>query len=176
MTYQNVSAGNNPPDEIHAIIEISAHAAPVKYEIDKTQDVLNVDRFLKTSMVYPCNYGYIPKTLEEDGDPIDVLVMAPHAIVPGAVINCRPVGLLRMEDEAGTDFKILAVPNNKLTSLYDHILDIQDVPIQQLDKISHFFEQYKALESGKWVKLGGWDNKAIAKKCIEAGMKRYVAQ
>jgi len=173
MSYANVTAGKNPPDEVHAIIEISANGLPVKYEVDKEQDVLMVDRFLSTSMFYPCNYGYIPKTLSEDGDPIDILVLTPTPLVAGAVIRCRPVGFLKMSDEAGIDTKILAVPVTKLTALYKNINTVTDLPSQQLDMISHFFEQYKALESGKWVKVEGWEGVEKAKQEIMQGIAKY---
>jgi inorganic pyrophosphatase len=174
MSYANVTAGKNPPDEVHAIIEISANGLPVKYEIDKEQDVLMVDRFLSTSMVYPCNYGYIPRTLSEDGDPLDILVLTPNALVAGAVIRCRPIGLLKMSDEAGIDTKILAVPVAKLTHAYNGINTITDMPAQYLDMISHFFEQYKALESGKWVKVEGWRDAEEAKQEILKGIAAYL--
>ncbi len=173
MSYVNVTAGKNPPDEVHAIIEIPANGLPVKYEIDKEQDVLMVDRFLSTSMFYPCNYGYIPRTLSEDGDPLDILVLTPNALVAGAVIRCRPIGLLKMSDEAGVDTKILAVPVTKLTPLYKDINTVADLPAQQLDMISHFFEQYKALESGKWVKVEGWLGVEEAKVEITKGIAAY---
>lgn len=173
MSYAHVTAGKNPPDEINAIIEIPANGAPVKYEIDKEQDVLMVDRFLSTSMFYPCNYGYIPQTLSEDGDPLDILILTPTALVPGSVIRCRPIGLLEMTDEAGLDYKILAVPITKLTSLYQNIHSFKDLPAQQLDIISHFFEQYKALEAGKWVKVEGWQGVEKAKESIKKGISSY---
>jgi inorganic pyrophosphatase len=173
MSYANVTAGKNPPDEIHAIIEIPANGLPVKYEIDKEQDVLMVDRFLSTAMFYPCNYGYIPKTLADDGDPLDILILTPNALVPGSVIRCRPIGFLKMSDEAGIDTKILAVPITKLTPLYKDIQTVTDLPSQQLEMISHFFEQYKALESGKWVKVEGWEGVDKAKQEIVAGIVKY---
>jgi len=173
MSYANVTAGKNPPDEVHAIIEIPANGLPVKYEIDKEQDVLMVDRFLSTSMFYPCNYGYIPQTLSEDGDPLDVLVLTPHALIAGAVIRCRPIGLLKMSDEAGIDTKILLVPITKLTPLYQNINTVTDLPAQQLAMIGHFFEQYKALEPGKWVKVEGWHGVDEAKQEIMQGIAKY---
>lgn len=174
MSYADVSAGKNPPEDIHAIIEIPSHGVPVKYEVDKGQDVLMVDRFLNTSMFYPCNYGYIPKTLSEDGDPVDILVITPHPIVPGAVIRCRPIGLLNMTDEAGVDLKILGVPIHKLTQLYATIQDIHDVSRQQLEMITHFFEQYKALEQGKWVKVEGWQSAEKAKEYILTSIQNFI--
>lgn len=173
MSYTHVTTGKNPPDEIHAIIEISANSTPVKYEIDKEQDALMVDRFLSTAMFYPCNYGYIPKTLSEDGDPLDILILTPTPVVPGSVIRCRPIGMLEMSDEAGIDTKILAVPVTKLTPLYQNIHTVKDLPTQQLDTISHFFEQYKALEAGKWVKVEGWKDVNAAKEAIKQGIASY---
>lgn len=173
MSYTHVTAGKNPPDEIQAIIEIPANGAPVKYEVDKKQDVLIVDRFLSTAMFYPWNYGYIPKTLSEDGDPLDLLVLTPTPVVAGSVIPCRPIGMLEMTDEAGIDTKILAVPLTKLTSIYQNIHTVTDLPTQQLDIIKHFFEQYKALEAGKWVKVESWKNVEEAKKAIRQGIDNY---
>jgi len=173
MSYANVTAGKNPPDEIHAIIEIPANGSPVKYEVDKEQDVLMVDRFLSTAMFYPCNYGYVPQTLSEDGDPVDVLVITPMPLIPGSVIRCRPIGMLSMSDEAGVDTKVIAVPITKLTPMYQDIKNITDLPKLLLDTISHFFEQYKALESGKWVKVEGWLGIEEAKKAIQQGIESY---
>lgn len=168
-----IVAGQNPPNDIYAIIEIPANAAPVKYEIDKQTNALMVDRFLSTAMFYPCNYGYVPQTLSEDGDPVDILVLTPDPLVHGAVIRCRPVGMLMMTDEAGVDTKILAVPISKLTKRYDHVTSIDDLPKDQLAMIGHFFEQYKALEAGKWVKVEGWKGLEEAQEAIMSGIKRY---
>lgn len=163
---KSVSAGKNVPDEINVFIEISAHSSPIKYELNKESNTLEVDRFLSTPMVYPCNYGFVPSTLGDDGDPLDVLVLSPFPIQPGAVIHCRPVGMLEMADEAGNDEKILAVPINKLTSLYSHVNDTTDLHEDTLKKIEHFFSRYKDLEQGKWVKIKGWANSQDAKQII----------
>ncbi|MDF3054940.1 MAG: ppa [Gammaproteobacteria bacterium] len=173
MSYANVSPGKNPPDDVNAIIEIPANSAPVKYEIDKETNTLMVDRFLSTAMFYPCNYGYIPQTLSDDGDPLDLMVLTPEPLVHGSVIRCRPVGMLMMTDEAGIDAKILAVPVSKLTKRYDHVLSMDDLPRDQLAAIEHFFEQYKALESNKWVKVEGWKGLEVAQKEIMDGINRY---
>jgi inorganic pyrophosphatase len=173
MGLGSVSAGNNAPDEINVIIEIPAHSEPIKYEVDKQTGSLFVDRFLSTSMHYPCDYGYIPKTLSDDGDPADVLVITPIPVNRGCVISCRPIGMLVMTDEAGGDRKILAVPVNKLTSLYQHVKKLDDLPKSLLNQISHFFTHYKDLEDGKWVKLEGWLEADAAKKEITESIKRY---
>jgi inorganic pyrophosphatase len=168
-----VNAGRNLPDDINVIIEIPAHSEPIKYEVDKESGALFVDRFLSTAMHYPCDYGYIPMTLSEDGDPVDVLVITPFPVNRGCVLRCRPIGVLTMTDEAGDDQKILAVPIQKLTSLYDHVNTPQDLPSLFLKQIAHFFEHYKDLEEGKWVKLGGWLGPIEAKKEIDLSIKRY---
>lgn len=156
MSYKDIPAGKNPPEDINVIIEIPANSSPIKYEIDKDSDALFVDRFMATPMFYPANYGYIPNTLSEDGDPIDVLVHTKYPLVPGAVIRARPIGILNMSDEAGKDSKILAVPHNKLTTDYQHVKEPSDLTELLLKQIEHFFENYKDLESGKWVKVDGW--------------------
>ncbi len=163
MSYQLVPAGKNPPEDIYVVIEIPAQHSPVKYEIDKETDSLFVDRFLGTAMFYPANYGYIPQTLSEDGDPLDVLVVAPQAVTPGAVIRARPIGKLVMEDESGVDAKLLAVPHDKLTPLYRHVKEPSDLPELLLAQIRHFFEHYKDLEPGKWVKVSGWEGSDSAR-------------
>lgn len=173
MGLSRVSAGNQVPEDINVIIEIPAHSEPIKYEVDKSTGSLFVDRFLSTSMYYPCDYGYIPQTLSEDGDPVDVLVITPIPVNRGCVIRCRPIGMLTMEDEAGDDRKILAVPVNKLTSLYRHVQKLADLPPSLLNQISHFFTHYKDLEEGKWVKLGGWLEADAAKKEILESIERY---
>ncbi len=173
MSFTNITAGQNPPDEINAVIEIPANSSPVKYEMDKKIGVLNVDRFLSTAMFYPCNYGYIPQTLSEDGDPLDVLVITPIPLIHWSVIRCRPVGMLNMTDEAGIDAKLLAVPIDKLTPAYRHIKTIEDVPREELAKIAHFFENYKALEAGKWVKVENWQGIKEAKNEIMQSIERY---
>lgn len=170
MGLVQVPAGNNVPEDINVIIEIPAHSEPIKYEVDKDSGSLFVDRFLSTSMHYPCDYGYVPQTLSDDGDPVDVLVLTPVPVNRGCVINCRPVGVLLMTDEAGIDKKILAVPNANLTSLYDHVVQVQDLPPMILKQIEHFFRHYKDLESGKWVKIEGWEDANAAKKDILASL------
>jgi len=171
MNIDKISVGDNAPDEINVIIEVSANSLPVKYELDKDSGALIVDRFLYTPMHYPVNYGFVPHTLSDDGDPIDVLVLAPFPIVPGAVIAARPIGVLMMEDEAGMDEKILAVPKKKLAPDYNDVESYKDLPAGICDKIGHFFERYKDLEKGKWVKVTGWEDAAKAKELIKLAMK-----
>ncbi len=173
MILDRVPSGKDAPNDINVIIEIPAHSDPVKYEVDKDTGAMFVDRFMATAMFYPCNYGYVPHSLSEDGDPVDVLVVTPHALISGAVIRVRPIGVLKMSDEGGIDAKILAVPVNKLTDLYAHINDIDDVSKSLLNQISHFFEHYKDLEKGKWVKIEGWGNSAEAKAEIVASINRF---
>ena len=168
-----VEAGNKVPDEINVVIEITANAAPIKYEVDKATGALMVDRFVATCMHYPCDYGYVPKTLSEDGDPVDVLVVAPFPLLPGCVIRCRPVGMLRMTDESGPDAKIIAVPVDKLTKRYSDVHKPEDLGREFLAAIEHFFQHYKDLETGKWVKTNGWQDAATAKAEIVASQKRY---
>lgn len=173
MSYADIPAGKNPPNDVNAIIEIPANSNPVKYEVDKDTNALMVDRFLSTAMIYPCNYGYIPQTLSDDGDPLDLMVLTPEPLVHGAVIRCRPVGMLMMTDEAGIDAKILAVPVSKLTKRYDPVQSIDDLPQDLLATIGHFFEQYKALEPKKWVKVEGWKGVIAAQQEIMDGVKQY---
>ncbi len=172
MSINDIPAGKNLPDEINVIIEIPANSDPVKYEVDKDTGALMVDRFMATAMFYPCNYGYIPNTLSEDGDPLDVLVPTPYPLINGAVIKCRPVGVLKMEDESGIDAKLIAVPVDKLSVIYRDVNEATDLPALLLQQIEHFFEHYKDLEKGKWVKVQGWANAAEAKaeiiKSVEA--------
>jgi inorganic pyrophosphatase len=170
-----VPTGNNPPDEINVIIEIPKDAEPVKYEVDKASGAIFVDRILSTPMRYPCNYGYVPHTVCGDGDPADVLVILPLPLIPGSVIRCRPVGVLKMSDEAGGDEKILAVPVDKVFAGYKHISDIDKVSPHWLQRIGHFFEHYKDLEDGKWVKLDGWGDAAEARRILVESMDRYHA-
>lgn len=173
MNLDRVNPGLNTPDEINVIIEIPAHSDPVKYEIDKETGAMFVDRFMDTAMHYPCNYGYVPHTLSEDGDPVDVLVVTPVPLITGSVIRCRPVCVLDMTDESGPDAKILAVPLDKLSSTYTHIKSMDDVPPQLLKQISHFFEHYKDLEINKWVKIEGWHPVEAAKKEIVESIQRF---
>ncbi len=173
MNLDRVSSGKNVPEEINVIIEIPAHSDPVKYEVDKATGAMFVDRFMNTAMHYPCNYGYIPNTLSEDGDPVDVMVITPMPLISGSVIRCRPVAMLRMTDEGGPDVKVLAVPVNKLTDLYSQMQGPDDVPRQLLAQISHFFEHYKDLEPGKWVRVEGWEEGDAAKQEIAASIIRF---
>jgi inorganic pyrophosphatase len=166
MSYDHVSAGRDLPSDINVIIEIPLNGDPIKYEVDKDSGEIFVDRMLGTAMHYPCNYGYVPHTLCGDGDPVDVMVVMPLAVVPGAVIRCRPVGVLKMTDDGGEDAKIVAVPHEKVTPLYKDVEDINDLPQLTLDQISHFFQHYKDLEPGKWVKIDGWGNAEEARKEI----------
>lgn len=171
-----VPTGSNPPHEINVIIEIPKDAEPVKYEVDKATGAIFVDRILSTPMRYPCNYGYVPHTLCGDGDPADVLVILPLPLVPGSVIRCRPVGVLRMKDEAGSDEKLIAVPINKVFAGYSHVEDIHQVSGHWLERIGHFFEHYKDLEKGKWVKLDGWGNAAEARNILSDAIERFEAE
>jgi inorganic pyrophosphatase len=173
MGYNTIPAGKDLPNDIYVAIEIPANSSPIKYEIDKDMDALLVDRFMATPMFYPANYGYINNTLADDGDALDVLVITPHPVVPGSVIRARPVGVLKMTDEAGGDEKLLAVPHEKLTQLYNDIHDIDDVPQLLRDQISHFFENYKDLEKGKWVKVEGWGNADDAREAIMKSAAAY---
>ena len=173
MSLDNVSPGKNAPDSFNVIIEIPMNADPVKYEVDKETGAVFVDRFMSTAMHYPCNYGYVPRTLSGDGDPVDVLVLSPYALITGVVVRCRPVGMLRMKDEAGDDTKVLAVPIDRLTSQYRGIRSPRDLPETRLDAITHFFQHYKDLERGKWVKVRGWVGAAAAKSEILEGIARF---
>ena len=173
MALMNVRSGDDIPDNFNVIIEIPMQGDPVKYEVDKESGAIFVDRFMGTAMQYPCNYGYIPHTLSEDGDPVDVLVQTPVPLIPGVVVRCRPLGMLMMEDEAGPDAKVLAVPVNKVCGLYSHLKDYNDVSAWRLSMISHFFEHYKDLDKGKWVKIKGWAGLEEAKLEIVSGVVRY---
>jgi inorganic pyrophosphatase len=176
MSLDRVTAGRALPDDFNVIIEIPMNADPVKYEVDKATGAVFVDRFMSTAMHYPCNYGYVPQTLSGDGDPVDVLVISPYPLITGVVVRCRPVGMLRMDDEAGEDTKLLAVPIDKLTAQYRGIRSPRDVPESRLAAITHFFEHYKDLERGKWVKVKGWVGAAAARKEILGGVKRFNAE
>jgi inorganic pyrophosphatase len=175
MPLDLVPTGRDVPNEINVIIEIPMNAEPVKYEVDKASGAIFVDRVLSTPMRYPCNYGYIPHTLSGDGDPADVLVLMPLPLIPGSVIRCRPVGMLKMTDEAGEDTKLVAVPVSKVFPGHDNILDVADVPELTLARIAHFFEHYKDLEKGKWVKVEGWAGIDDARKEILVSVERYNA-
>jgi inorganic pyrophosphatase len=172
MRIEAIPIGKNPPDDINVVIEIPIGGEPIKYELDKESGTLFVDRFLYTSMRYPGNYGFVPHTLSDDGDPIDVLVANTRAIVPGAVINCRPVGVLKMEDESGGDEKIIAVPVTKLTRRYEKIQTVSDMPEITLQQIAHFFEHYKDLETSKWSRLVGWGQVDEAREMIVQAIQR----
>ncbi len=176
MSYNSIPAGKDLPDDIYVIIEIPANHDPIKYEIEKDYDAIFVDRFVATPMFYPANYGYIPGTLSEDGDPLDVLVVSPYPVMPGSVIRSRPVGVLNMTDESGPDAKLIAVPHSKLTRLYDNVQECSDLPDLLIKQIGHYFENYKALEAGKWVKVQGWDNADAARAEIMASRERYLAE
>lgn len=173
MNLDRVTSGRDLPDDFNVIIEIPMNADPIKYEVDKETGAMFVDRFMSTAMHYPCNYGYIPHTLSNDGDPVDVLVLSPVPLISGVVVRCRPVGMLRLTDEAGRDEKVLAVPVDKLCSLYSKIKAPKDLPGLVLAQIAHFFEHYKDLEPGKWVRVGKWAGPKEAKKEIVNGVKRY---
>ena len=172
MRIEAISIGNNPPEDVNVIVEVSVGAQPIKYELDKDAGTLVVDRFLYTPMTYPGNYGLVPHTLSEDGDPIDVLVCNTRQLVPGCVINVRPIGALMMEDDAGKDEKIIAVPSSHLTKRYEGIDNYSDLPEITLQQIEHFFEHYKDLEPGKWVKLDGWTDAESARLLITDAIKR----
>lgn len=172
MNLDQIPTGSNPPDDVNAVIEVPLGGEPIKYEIDKASGAMFVDRFLYTATHYPCNYGFIPHTLSEDGDPLDVMCVGNRPLVPGAVLGVRPVGVLLMEDEAGIDEKILAVPAKRLTTYYDNIEDYTDLPEVLVARISHFFEQYKALEPDKWVKVKDWQDAAEARSIILESIER----
>lgn len=175
MSLTAIGYGENAPEEFNVVIEIPMNSDPVKYEIDESTGVVMVDRFMLAAMHYPCNYGYVPQTISEDGDPVDVLVLSPFPIQVGAVIKCRAIGVLNMEDEAGGDAKVLAVPVTKLYPPYRHLNQPSDLPQEDLDRIQHFFERYKDLEKGKWVKIGGWADADAAKAEITSSIERYKA-
>lgn len=173
MSLMEIKSGRDVPNEINVIIEIPMHGEPVKYEVDKESGALFVDRFMSTAMFYPTNYGYIPNTLSEDGDPVDVLVVTPVPLISGAVIACRVIGMLKMTDESGVDAKLLAVPTTKLTKMYQNIETYQDMPQHLLLSLEHFFNHYKDLEEGKWVKIDGWVGIKEARNEIIASVERF---
>ncbi len=173
MNLDRVDSGRDVPNDINVIIEVPAHSDPVKYEVDKESGAMFVDRFMNTAMHYPCNYGYVPHTLSDDGDPVDVLVVTPYPLIPGSVIRCRPVGVLKMTDESGDDAKVLAVPVDKLCRLYRKANDIGDMPPTLLEQIAHFFEHYKDLDEGKWVRVQGWEGVEAAKQEILNSVAMY---
>lgn len=173
MSFNDIPPGKDLPNDIYVAIEIPANSDPIKYEIDKDFDAVLVDRFMATPMFYPANYGFVPNTLSEDGDPLDVLVVTPYPVMPGSIIRSRPIGILMMEDEAGLDAKVLAVPHSKLTKLYDHVQEPQDLGQLLLDQIQHFFENYKDLEAGKWVKVTGWEGSEAARQAVLSSVEAY---
>ncbi len=173
MSLQQVPAGRNFPDDINVIIEVPMNSPAIKYEVDKESGAIFVDRMLKTAMYYPCNYGYVPHTLCGDGDPADVLVVLPLPMLPGTVVRCRPVGVLKMEDEAGEDSKIIAVPVTEVTGIYRNVNSVEDLDEILLDQIVHFFEHYKDLERNKWVKTGGWQGLDAARRELTDSVSRY---
>ena len=169
-----VSSGKNVPEECNVVIEIPAHSAPVKYEVDKASGTLFVDRFINSCMRYPCDYGYIPQTLGEDGDPLDALVVSPFPLINGSVISVRPIGILKMTDESGRDIKLLTVPSNAISPLYQSVLKPEDLLPLQLKEIEFFFRHYKMLEVDKWVSIEGWGNLQEAYKEIKLGVQRFI--
>jgi inorganic pyrophosphatase len=172
MRIDAISIGDNPPEDVNVIVEVPVGGNPIKYELDKDAGTLVVDRFLYTPMSYPGNYGFVPHTLSEDGDPIDVLICNTRQLVPGCVINTRPIGVLIMEDNAGQDEKVIAVPSHALTKRYDDVKTASDLPEITLHQIEHFFEHYKDLEPGKWVKISGWQGADDARRLIVEAIER----
>ena len=173
MSLQQVTPGKHAPEQFNVIIEIPMNADPIKYEVDKESGALFVDRFMSTAMHYPCNYGYVPQTLADDGDPVDVLVITPFPLVPGVVVTCRAIGILQMDDEAGGDAKLLAVPIDKILPTYAHWQKPEDMNEFHLKQIQHFFEHYKDLEKGKWVKVKAWEGPEAARAEITKGIQAY---
>lgn len=173
MRLDAIPVGKNPPEDINVVIEVPIGGEPIKYELDKDSGTLFVDRFLYTPMRYPGNYGFVPHTLSDDGDPIDVLIANTRPLVPGCVMSCRPIGVLVMEDEKGQDEKIVAVPSNKITRRHENVKDFSDLPEITRDQINHFFEHYKDLEPGKWVKVESWGDHNRAKQMIVDAIERY---
>jgi inorganic pyrophosphatase len=174
MILDRVSAGRDVPNDFNVIVEIPMNGDPIKYELDKETGAMYVDRFMSTAMFYPCNYGYVPQTLAADGDPLDVLVITPVPLITGVVVRCRVVGMLKMTDEAGGDEKIVAVPVDKLISIYRHIQKPQDLPELTLKRIAHFFEHYKDLEAGKWTRIEGWVGPDAAKQELLSAVARFA--
>ena len=172
MRIEAITVGNNPPHDVNVIVEVPVGGHPIKYELNKDAGTLVVDRFLYTSMAYPGNYGFVPHTLSEDGDPIDVLVCNTRPLVPACVINCRPIGVLVMEDDSGRDEKVIAVPSPHLTRRYENVKNYSDVPLITLQQIEHFFEHYKDLEPGKWVRIGDWGDAKEARRVIAEAIER----
>lgn len=175
MRLEAIPIGTNPPEDINVVIEVPVGGEPIKYEMDKRAGTLFVDRFLYTPMRYPGNYGFVPNTLSGDGDPVDVLVCNTRALVPGCVINCRPIGVLVMEDDGGEDEKVLAVPSPRVTMRYENVFNYTDLPQITLDQVAHFFTHYKDLEPGKWARIGDWQDAARAREMILEGIDRAGA-
>ncbi|MGL6071884.1 inorganic diphosphatase [Craterilacuibacter sp.] len=176
MNLNAISAGKDMPNDINVVIEISANGAPIKYELDKDSGAIFVDRFMGTAMFYPANYGFVPQTLSLDGDPVDVLVVTPFPLPPGVVVRCRTLGMIKMEDEAGIDAKLVAVPVEKLCPMYSNIQKLEDLPELLRNQMVHFFEHYKDLEKGKWVKVQGWGTMEEAKAELVDGIARHQQQ
>ena len=172
MRIDAIAIGNNPPEDINVLIEVPIGGDPIKYELDKESGTLVVDRFLHTPMTYPGNYGFVPHTLSEDGDPIDVVVANTRPLVPGCVINVRPIGVLVMEDDGGQDEKLIAVPTHKLTKRYDNVHNYTDLPEITVQQIEHFFQHYKDLEPGKWVRIDEWQDAAGARRFVTDAIER----
>jgi len=174
MSWELVPTGRDVPNDVNVIIEIPMNSEPVKYEVDKKSGAIFVDRILTTPMRYPCNYGYVPHTLCGDGDPVDALVMMPFPLIPGSVINCRPIGMLEMKDEAGADEKIVVVPTTRISPLYRDVSTVRELAAPIRDQIAHFFQHYKDLEKGKWVKIEGWHGPNDAKRAIADSVERFA--
>lgn len=175
MSLKDIPPGKNPPEDIYVVVEIP-QGSGIKYEVDKETGAVFVDRFLFTAMYYPFNYGFIPQTLADDGDPVDVLVISREAVVPGSVIRCRPIGMLEMRDEEGIDTKLIAVPHSKLDPTYENVKTVDDLPEIVKERIKHFFEHYKELEPGKWVKVENWKGVQSAIEEIKKGIENYKAK
>lgn len=173
MNLDRVGPGDNPPENINVVVEIPIYSEPVKYELDKETGAMFVDRFLNTSMRYPCNYGYVPRTLSLDGDPVDVIIATPMPLIHGSVIRCRPIGVLDMVDEAGDDSKVLVVPIGTVSKFHQNVNSYQDLQPALLDQISHFFEHYKDLEPNKWVRIKGWEGVEAARKEVNDSLTRF---
>ena len=176
MNLDRIPAGKDLPNDFNVVIEISANAAPIKFEFDKDSGAIFVDRFMGTSMMYPANYGFVPQTLSDDGDPVDVLVVTPFVLQPGVVVRCRALGMIKMEDEAGIDAKLVAVPVEKICPMYKNIQKLEDLPQLLRDQMVHFFEHYKDLEKGKWVKITGWGDMEDARKELLDGAARVTSK
>lgn len=173
MNLDRVGPGDDPPENINVVVEIPIYSEPVKYELDKATGAMFVDRFLNTAMRYPCNYGYVPRTLALDGDPVDIIIATPMPLIHGSVIRCRPIGVLRMVDEAGDDSKVLVIPISKVSKFHQNVNSYADLQPALLDQITHFFEHYKDLEPNKWVRIDGWEGPDLAKQEITDSLTRF---